>query len=35
MRKRKGKGHNLPVPARHFSYEGRKNTKREKKQTLK
>ncbi len=31
MRKRKGKGHNLPVPARNYSYEGRKNTKRERK----
>lgn len=31
MRKRKGKGHNRPVPARNFPYEGRNNTKREKK----
>lgn len=31
MRKRKGKGRNQSVPARHYSYEGRKNTKREKK----
>ncbi len=31
MRKRKGKGHNQPVPARHYRYEGKKNSKREKK----
>jgi len=30
MRKRKGKGHNLTITARNSSYEGRKNTKREK-----
>ena len=33
MRKRKGKGHNLPTPARNYSYEGRKNTKRLRKKT--
>jgi hypothetical protein len=33
MRKRKGKGHNFPVPARNDSYEGRNNRKREKKKT--
>jgi len=32
MRKRKGKGHNLPATARRSAYEGRKNTKREKKE---
>ena len=31
MRKRKGKGHNMPAPARHYRYEGKKNTKRERK----
>lgn len=31
MRKRKGRGHNLPVPARHYRYEGKRNTKRERK----
>ncbi|AHB49887.1 hypothetical protein W911_03490 [Hyphomicrobium nitrativorans NL23] len=30
MRKRKGKGRNVPTPARKYSYEGRNNTKREK-----
>lgn len=31
MRKRKGKGRNVPASARNYAYEGRKNTKREKK----
>ncbi|CAA2142457.1 hypothetical protein HYPP_03480 [Hyphomicrobium sp. ghe19] len=31
MAKRKSKGRNLPVPARNYAYEGRKNSKREKK----
>jgi hypothetical protein len=31
MTKRKGKGRNLPVPARSYAYEGQNNSKREKK----